>query len=110
MKATVIAIILLIQINSFAKEAKMKLPSHIPNPSIAVAETKTGEMTYLVLGADGKTKQVSMSFFTDNLEKAIEAAKKAVCVLKVLPQSITISSVVVSVTYEPTQFCPERKD
>lgn len=79
-------------------------------PQVMVGQSATGELTYMVPGPDGKLRTVSMSFFTSNLEKAIESAKKVVCEMSVLPQSVTISSVVVSVTYETKQFCSAKKE
>ncbi len=75
------------------------------SPPVTVAQSASGELIYLVPGLDGKPKQVSMEFFEDGLKKAIETAHKIVCEMSVLPQSVTVSSVVVSVTYETKQFC-----
>jgi hypothetical protein len=112
----------LIMKNTFLRISLMLLPSvclanspkdmlsstnNSASAQVIVAQSVSGELTYLVQGPDGKMRQVSMGFFTDNLEKAIKEAKKVVCDMNVLPQSVTISSVVVSVTYDTKQFCPK---
>jgi ATP-dependent helicase YprA (DUF1998 family) len=43
------------------------------------------------------------------LERSIEMARTVVCDMSVLPDSITISSLVVSVTYQTKQFCKKAK-
>lgn len=76
---------------------------------VVVGKNKAGELAYYVYEQDGNLAEVSQSFFSDSLEKAIKTSKHVVCDMKVLPQQVTISSVVVSVTYDTKQFCPEKK-
>ncbi|MBI2712758.1 MAG: hypothetical protein HYX41_07900 [Bdellovibrio sp.] len=79
-------------------------------PQVSIARDKSGELIYMVPGLDGKPQPVSTEFFENGLKKAIETAKDVVCKMNVLPQTVTVSSVVVSVTYETKQFCPKQSN
>lgn len=100
---------ILLPVISFAAGEKLAGASSANLQQAIVGQGARGELVYIVTGADGKSKQVNMSFFVNGLETAIESAKKVVCEMNVLPQSVTVSSVVVSVTYDTKQFCPKKQ-
>lgn len=103
-------IFLLTSRSSFATEVFSKnitIPSSSA-PQILIGQDRSGKMEYIVKDTEGNQHVVSLSFFTNGLEVAIKEAKKVVCDMSVLPESVTISSVVVSVTYNTKQFCTKN--
>ena len=93
---------------AFSNEKEKQTVMKLEQSQVIVGQSSQGDLIYFAKQKDGTLKQVTMSFFTDNLEKAVEEAKKVVCEMNVLPEQVTISSVIVSVTYSTKQFCPKK--
>lgn len=63
---------ILLPVISFAAGEKLAGASSANLQQAIVGQGARGELVYIVTGADGKSKQVNMSFFVNGLETAIE--------------------------------------